>query len=366
MKVPFFNYKKLYQKDKYIIDKTYKDVMNRGAFILQDDLQKFEKKLAKYCGSKYALGVANGTDALWLVLSAVGLKQNDEILIPSHTYVATPAAAKFIGLKPILVDCNKHHLMSIKDSLSKLTKKTKAIMPVQLNGRTIEMDRLMEFAITEDLIVIEDAAQGLGSMYKDQMSGSFGLAGTFSFYPAKTLGCFGDGGAIVTNNKELYQKLYEMRDHGRNQDGNYKRWGLNSRLDNLQAAILLSKIDLLNDEINRRRAIANMYNDSLLGIEDIFLPPCPKINDIHYDTFQNYEIECENRDKLQNFLINRGINTIVQWGGKAIHQITSLKIKANVPATDELFQKCLLLPMNTTLSDDEVYYVIESIQEFYK
>ena len=366
MKVPFFNYKKLYQKDKNLVDKAYKDVMNRGAFILQDDLEEFEKKLAKYSGSKYALGVANGTDALWLVLSAIGLNKSDEILIPSHTYIATPAAAKFLGLKPILVDCNKDHLMSIKDSACKLTKKTKVIMPVQLNGRTMNMDRLMEFANMEDLIVIEDAAQGIGSRYKKQMSGTFGLAGTYSFYPAKTLGCFGDGGIIVTNNGELYQKLYEMRDHGRSQDGNYNRWGLNSRLDNLQAAILLAKLELLDKEINRRREIAKMYNDNLLKTKEVILPPGPKANDIHYDTYQNYEVECENRDKLKKYLLDRGVSTIIQWGGQAIHQIAALNFEVHLPLTDNLFQKCLLLPMNTTLSDDEVYYIIESIQEFYK
>ena len=365
MKVPFFNYKKLYQKDKNLIDNVYKDVMSRGAFILQDDLKKFEIKLAKYCGSKFALGVANGTDALWLILKAIGLNKSDEILIPSHTYIATPAAANFIGLKPVLVECNENHLMSIKDCAKKLTNKTKAIMPVQLNGRTINMDRLLEFSNKENLIVIEDAAQGLGSKYKEKMSGTFGLAGTYSFYPAKTLGCFGDGGAIVTNNEELYQKLYEMRDHGRNQQGNYKRWGLNSRLDNLQAAILLAKIKLLDEEINRRRIIAKMYNDALLNYNQIVLPADPNSDNFYFDTYQNYEIECEKRDQLKNFLNDKGIGTLIQWGGEAIHQIKALNYRVNLPLTDKLFRKCLLLPMNTTLSDDEINYIINSIQEFY-
>ena len=366
MKVPFFNYKKLYLKDKKLIDKAIKNVMSKGSFILQNELEQFEIQLAKYTGAKYAIGVANGTDALWLSMIACGLKKNDEVLMPSHTYVATPAAAKFIGVKSILVDIDKNHLMCLKDLKKKVTLKTKAIIPVQLNGRTMNMSKLVKFAEEEGLTIIEDSAQGLGSKFNNKMAGTFGLTGTYSFYPAKTLGCFGDGGAIVTSNNKIYNKLYEMRDHGRNKQGNYIRWGLNSRLDNLQAAILLEKLSLLKDEIIRRRSIAKIYNENLIDLKQITLPSKPNNNNINYDTYQNYEAKFLDRDQLQKFLFKKNIGTLIQWGGQPIHQIKSLGIEATLPETDKLFEKCLMLPMNTTLTDDQVYFVIKSIKDFYK
>jgi len=366
MNVPFFNYQDLYLKDKIIVDQAIESVMNKGAFILQKELADFEKYLAHYTGAKFALGVANGTDALWLAMMACGLKPGDEVLMPSHTYVATPAAANFIGLNPILVDCNDDHLMCIDDMKEKISPKTRAIIPVQLNGRTLNMAELLSIADQNSLLVIEDAAQGLGSKYNGQMAGTFGLAGTYSFYPAKTLGCFGDGGAIVTNDELLFNKLYELRDHGRNKSGEYQRWGLNSRLDNLQAAILLGKIKVLKQEIKRRREIAEKYHIFLSIIPDLCLPPDPSSSENHFDTYQNYEIECGDRDNLKSFLSSKGIGTIIQWGGQAVHQIKALGLYNNLPKTDRLFNKCLLLPMNTTLTSFQVDYVIESIKEFYK
>ena len=157
-----------------------------------------------------------------------------------------------------------------------------------------------------------------------------------------------------------------MRDHGRNKNGKHVSWGFNSRLDNLQAAILLEKLSLLKDEIKRRRSIAKIYNDNLSDLKQITLPPSPKINNINYDTYQNYEAEFSDRDQLKKFLFNMNIGTIIQWGGQPIHQIKSLGIKAILPETDKLFEKCLMLPMNTTLTNDQVYSVIKSIKDFYR
>ena len=365
MKIPFFNYSKLYLKDKEIIDQAYQSVMARGAFILQEDLKEFEHALAVYTGAKYCIGVANGTDAIWLSMMACGLKPGDEVLIPSHTYIATVGAAKFLGIDPILVECGGDHLIDINQLNDKVTSKTKAIMPVHLNGRTANMDQVSDFAIENGLLIIEDAAQGIGSKFKRQMAGTFGLTGTYSFYPAKTLGCFGDGGAILTNDDQIYETLYELRDHGRGKNGEYNQWGVNSRLDNLQAAILLAKLKNLDKEIVRRREIAYRYTKAFLSIEMIITPPGPDENADHFDTYQNYEIECEQREKLMAFLYEKNIGTIIQWGGKAIHQIEALNFNSELPYTNEIFKKCLLLPMNTTLTDEAVEYIISVIQEFY-
>jgi dTDP-4-amino-4,6-dideoxygalactose transaminase len=228
------------------------------------------------------------------------------------------------------------------------------------------MADIINYSDENDLLIIEDAAQGIGSKFNNQMAGTFGIAGTYSFYPAKTLGCYGDGGAIVTNDTKIADAIYELRDHGRAKNGDYNRWGINSRLDNIQAAILLLKLKTLDDEISRRREIANRYINGLDDIADLTLPPGPNDNKNYFDTFQNFEIESGERDKLKKYLSNQGIGTIVQWGGKAVHQIKCLGFDIHLPFTDKVFQRCLLLPMNTTLSDDEINYVIENIRSFYK
>ncbi|MDK2773363.1 MAG: DegT/DnrJ/EryC1/StrS family aminotransferase, partial [Flavobacterium sp.] len=258
-KIPFFDYPKLYLSQKNRMNKVINSVIRRGAYILQDDLIAFEDKLAEYTNSKYAIGVANGTDAIWLSLLAADIGSGDEVIVPSHTYIASPAAIKFVGAEPILAECAIDHLLDSNDIQKRITSKTKAIMPVQLNGRTCEMDKIQKIADENNLLIIEDAAQGLGSLYKNRMAGTFGLAGTYSFYPAKVLGCFGDGGAVVTDDDNIYQKVYEMRDHGRDNSGEHVSWGFNSRLDNLQAAILLEKFKTFEDDIRLRRKIASLY-----------------------------------------------------------------------------------------------------------
>ncbi|OVE79871.1 cell wall biogenesis protein, partial [bacterium I07] len=259
MKIPFFDYPKLYKNYNKTIDISLKAVLEKGAFILQTELIQFEETLASYCRVKHAIGVANGTDALWLSLMAVNIGKGDEVIVPSHTYIASPASIKFVGAKPVLAECSEDHLIDPDKIESLITSKTKAIMPVQLNGRTAQMDKLIKLASKYDLIIIEDSAQGLGSQFKGKMAGTFGLTGTYSFYPAKVLGCFGDGGAVVTNNDGIAKKIKLLRDHGRDDDGEIQTWGFNSRLDNIQAAILLAKMKSFPQELERRREIANLY-----------------------------------------------------------------------------------------------------------
>ena len=365
-KVPFFNYPELYLSQKNRMDKAINSVINKGAYILQEELVLFEKKLAKYTGSKYALGVANGTDAIWLALLASGIGRGDEVIVPSHTYIASPAAIKFVGAEPILAECSDDHLLDPNDIKKRITNKTKAIMPVQLNGRTCSMDEIQKIADENSLLIIEDAAQGLGSLYKERMAGTFGLAGTYSFYPAKVLGCFGDGGAVVTDDNNIYQKVYEMRDHGRDSTGEHVSWGFNSRLDNLQAAILLEKFKTFEDDIRLRREIASIYHKKLNEVEEVVMPPAPNSESDRFDTFQNFEIQCEQRDELKVYLADNGVGTLIQWGGKAIHQIKGLNFNCkDLPFTEQLFDKCMLIPMNSLMNLDDAEYVAEIIKEFY-
>ena len=364
--VPFFNYQALFREQKADILNVLTDVMERGAYILQKDLELFEKNLESFLDVKHAYGVADGTNALLLCLHAVDLQRGDEVILPSHTYIATAAAVHFAGGSPVLVECGPDHMVDPPAIEKAITEKTKVIMPVQLNGRTADMDAISAIAAKHGLTIVEDAAQALGSKFNGQSAGTFGAAGTFSFYPAKVLGCFGDGGAVVTNDDDVARRISLLRDHGRDDNGEVVTWGMNSRLDNLQAALLDFKLKSFPDEIERRRQIARLYQDGLSGIRQLELPPAPDADARHFDVYQNYELLAEDRDELKKHLESRGVRTIVQWNGKAVHQFKGLGFdEVSLPVTEEMFRRFLMLPMNTSLSDEDVAYVIEQITDFY-
>lgn len=364
--VPFFNYRLAFANDREDYLRLFADVLDRGAFIMQKDLLDFEKNLAKYVGVKHAIGLGNCTDALLLAVRCAGIEPGDEVIFPSHTMVASPAAIHYAGGVPIPVDCGEDHLID-PDSIRKaITKKTRAIMPVQLNGRVANMESIEAISREHGLILIEDAAQALGGKFQNRNAGTFGVAAGFSFYPAKTLGCFGDGGALVTNDDDVARKVRLIRDHGRNDEGDVELWGLNSRLDNLQAAILDFQLNSYDQIIAQRRDIAAMYQEQLGDVAEILLPPAPDSEPDHFDVFQNYEIEADRRDALRVHLKERGIGTLIQWGGKAAHQFKALGMNATLPRTELLFERCLMLPLNLTLTHDDVGYVSQAIRDFYR
>ena len=365
-KIPFFNYPALFEQRKEEYINIVQDVLSRGAYIMQQELIDFENDLAKYLGVKHAIGVADGTMALLTSLMAADIGEGDEVIVPSHTFIASAAAIHHSGAKPILADCQEDHLIDPDSILKLITPKTKAIMPVQLNGRVADMDAINKIADEYNLIIIEDSCQALGAKYKDQFAGTFGLTGTFSFFPAKTLGCFGDGGAVVTNNDEVAAKIRMIRDHGRDPiDGKVKIFGFNSRLDNLQAAILGLKLKYYDEDVVRRRQIATLYHLHLCAIEQILLPPAPDSEVDHFDVFQNYEIEAQDRDKLREFLSKAGVGTILQWGGHTIHQYSELGFNSDLKYTEEMTKKFMLLPLHAMLSDKDVVYICKKINEFY-
>jgi dTDP-4-amino-4,6-dideoxygalactose transaminase len=363
--VPFFNYPHVYlsHRDEYL--KIMDDVCSRGAFIQQRDLIEFERSLAEYNRVKYALGVANGTDALIMSLLAAGVGRGDEVIFCSHTFVATAAAIHHASATPVPAEVGNDHLIDPKSVEEKITPRTRAIMPTQLNGRVADMDALQAIATRHNLLIIEDSAQGMGAKYKGRFSGTFGMAGTISYYPAKNLGAFGDGGAIFTNDDQMYEELLCLRDHGRGPNGEVRRWGFNSRLDNLQAAILHAKFKRYDQEVARRRAIASIYQSLLGDVKELKLPPPPCSEPDRFDVFQNYELLAERRDDLRDFLKENGVGTLIQWGGKAVHQFNDLGLNTHLPYTDWFFTRCIMFPMNTSLSDDDVVYVCAKVCEFY-
>ena len=367
MKINFFEYKKIYNSRKKNFLKIFDRVCSKGAFILQKDLSDFEINLQKFQNIKYSVGVNDGTTALILSLIANNIGKDDEVILPSHTYIASAAAVKLIGAKPVFADISLDDNLIDPDSVKKkITKKTRAIMPVHVNGRICNMKELSKIAKSNNLKIIEDGAQSIGAKRDGKPAGYYGNCSTLSFYPAKVLGCFGDGGAVLTNDKKIYEKIKLLRDHGRNKNGNVELWGYNARLDNIQAAILNYKMTFLKDEINTRRKIANIYHNELSSIKNLILPPFTEQEKNFFDVFQNYELRAEQRNKLNIFLLKNGIKTLVQWSGKPVHQIKKLNFnKTILPNTDKFFKECLMLPIHTFLTDRQVMYVVKKIKEFY-
>lgn len=364
-KVPFFNYPDVYLDCAEDIQRIVDDVGRRGAFIMQKDLEEFEQNIAQYLGIKHVIGLANATDALYLLCRASGLGPGDEVIFCTHTMVATASGIHFSGATPVPVETGWDHQMDPKSVEQAITAKTKAIMPTQLNGRCADMDALQEIADRHGLFILEDSAQALGAKYKGRCAGSFGRGGVISFYPAKTLGCLGDGGCVITNDDEVAEKCRLYRDHGRIDTLEVVAWCLNSRLDNLQAAILNHKFKTYGQAIERRRQIARLYQERLSGLEQLVLPPGPDDDPDRFDIFQNYEIQAQKRDELKEHLAENGVGTIIQWGGFPVHAMRKLGFSQSLPYTEELFERLLLLPMNTSLSDDDVEYVCAAIIEFY-
>jgi dTDP-4-amino-4,6-dideoxygalactose transaminase len=363
--IPFFNYKEAFASREEELVEIFRDIIRRGAFIQQQDLAQFEGHLADYLGVKHAIGVGNATDGLIMACRALDLKPGDEVVFPSHTMAASPASVAHAGAVPVPVDCGPDHLIDPQAVEAALTPRTRAIMPVQLNGRVADMDALRAIAERRGLLLVEDSAQALGARFKGQFAGTFGQAGVFSFYPAKVLGCLGDGGAVVTNDDSIAERIRLLRDHGRNAQGDVVMWGLNSRLDNLQAAILDLQLRDYDQVIALRRALAARYQQRLGGLRQLQLPPAPDSDADHFDVFQNYEIQADGRDGLRAHLTARGIGTLLQWGGKGVHQFSALGFKVSLPNTERLFRRCLMLPMNAMLSFDDVDYIADAIHGFY-
>ncbi len=363
--VPYFDYSRAFEPyNQQILDIT-KDILGRGAFIQQRDLVEFEQHLAKFLNVKHAFGVANCTDGLVMLARAAGIKPGDEVIFPSHTMVASAAAMVHAGASPVPVDCGPDHLIDPVSVEAAITARTRAIIPVHLNGRTCDMAPLQAIAESHNLLIIEDAAQALGSTYRGKHAGTFGIGAAISFYPAKILGCLGDGGAVVTDDDKIAQRVYQLRDHGRNEQGEVVEWGYNSRLDNLQAAILDLQFKDYDKIIHRRRELASLYDSRLRDLKTVCLPPAPGNEPDRFDVYQNYEIEADRRDGLRGYLKERGIGTLLPWGGKAVHQFAGLGISRDLPATARLFQRCLMLPINMMISNDDVEYVCRAIREFY-
>lgn len=363
-KVPFVNYGLQYKTIKKEIDEALESTLSRGDLINRKDVEDFERNLSFFTGAKYAVALNSGTDALFFALKALGVKEGDEVITVSHTFVASISSIVWTGAKPVLVDVKEDFLMDEEKAERAITKKTKAIMPVYINGRMCDMDKIMKIAKKHNLFVIEDSAQALGASFKGKNAGAIGSAGSFSFYPAKILGCFGDGGALTTNSKKIADYAMLMRDHGQKTKTKIIFYGLNSRLDNIQAAALNVKIKLLRDWIKRRREIASFYHKELSGLKGIILPPAPDKGEF-YDVFQNYVLKAEKRNKLFQFLKERGVETLIK-DPVPTHFHKNLELSHfKLPYTELLAKKVISLPLYPELTENQIRHIVKTVKQFY-
>lgn len=363
MKIPFYPYNRVFSSDRKqyldIIDK----VSSKGAFIMQQELSEFEKNIAHFSKCDFAIGVGNATDALELILMASDLPKGGEILFCSHTMMATASSIFISGYKPIPVEVSNDHCMDVDDMESKINSNTVAIMPTHLNGRMANMIKILDIVKKYNLSIVEDAAQALGANINQIGPGQLSLGACISFYPAKTLGCFGDGGCILTNNNVIAEKIYKIRDHGRGVDGEISEWGRNSRLDNLQAAILNYKLTNYDKLIDKRIKIAQKYETILKNYNFISRPSISEEKNKRFDIFQNYEIRIKNRDKFRALLQKEGIGTLIQWSGQAAHQHKIFTKAYDLPKTEKVMNESLMLPMNEYITDEEIDYILKIIKK---
>jgi dTDP-4-amino-4,6-dideoxygalactose transaminase len=367
--IPFVDLKQQYARHHDAFEKAIKNVCSSSSFILGTEVERFEKRFAKYLGVKECVGVASGTDALWLSCRALGLKKGDEILIPANTFISSASGAFDLGMGIVPVDVEPEtYLIDIKDAEKKVSDKTKAIMPVHLYGRSTDMDAIKAFAEKYKLFIIEDACQSHGAMWKGQRTGSFGAVGCFSFYPGKNLGCFGDGGMVATNDLKIAEKIRLLGNCGSLKKYVHDISGYNSRLDTIQAAVLNVKADFIDEWNDRRFRAACRYADALSCIKEV-APPVFDRGKSAENVFHLFVIQCERRSELMQYLNAEG----VQCG---IHYPTPLHLhkayeslgfgKGICPVAEKLADRILSLPMFPEITDAQIDEATQIVKNFYK
>ncbi len=369
-KVKFVEPAKVYRMIKPELDAAYFEVMSKGDLIDRGQLAQFEKNLAAFVGTKYAVGLNSGYDALHISLRAAGIGPGDEVIVPAHTFVATCSAVVNVGARPVLVDVGKDFNIDCDKIEEAITSRTKGIIPVHLSGYMADMVRVMEIAERYKIVVLEDACQSLGASMTDRqagvkkMAGAWGLTGCWSFYPFKILGGYGDGGAITTDDPEIALYVTRMRYNGEDRKtGEYHGHGFTCILDNLQAAFLDVKLRYLPQWIGRREAIAERYRSALHDLPDLLLP--------HYDdprrdhVYQNYTLRSRQGNAFSDYLKSQGVEVLTQFR-KPYYRHEALKLQdRGFPETEALSREVCSLPMNVEIDDQDVDYVISVVKRFY-
>ena len=348
--IPFNDFKREFAEIGEEVSEAIQNVLKSGWFILGKETEKFEEEFSNYVGTKFGVGVNSGSDALYLAVKALGIHEGDEVITVSHTMISTVDAITRNCAKPIFVDIDPEtYVMDVSKLEAKISHKTRALLPVHLYGHPIDMDQLMEIAQQHNLYVIEDACQAHGTEYKRRKAGSIGTVGCFSFYPTKNLGAYGDAGMVVTDDEELSNKLKMMRNYGQSKKNYHDFVGVNSRLDELQAAILRTKLPYLDLWNEKRRKLARIYNELLEGTDAI----TPIEREYAKHVYHLYVIRHKERVRLQQYLLNQGIQTLVHYP-IPVHLQKAYATDDKLLITEKICGEILSLPLNPWLKEEEV------------
>ena len=365
MKIPFVSLEPLHREMNEKLTQTFRDVLSKNIFIMGERLAGFENQFADYCNTEYAIGTGTGLDALYLILKAKDIGSGDEVIIPSNTFIATALAVSYTGAIPVLVEPNiDTYTIDPRKIEEKITRKTKAIIPVHLYGRCADMDAINNIAKTHHLIAIEDAAQCHGALYKGKRAGNLGTAAGFSFYPGKNLGALGDGGIVTTNDPYLAHRIRMLGNYGSQEKYHHELLGNNSRLDELQAALLSVKLKYLDKVNEYRNNIARQY---LKGICNPLISLPQAEVEGNYQVWHIFAVRCSKREHFQRYLEYKGIGTNIHYPIPIHLQkcYETLNIKrGELPIAEELAQTVLSLPMYYGMKDGEVQYVIDTINAY--
>jgi dTDP-4-amino-4,6-dideoxygalactose transaminase len=362
MHVPFLDLRRLHDKIREPLEEAFYRVLNSGTFILGPEIEAFETEFARYCGVEYCIGVGNGLDALQLSLRAYEIGPGDEVLVPANTFVATWSAVSQCGATPVPVEPRVDtHNLDVEALSAAITRKTRAIIPVHLYGQPADMDPINAIARRHELVVIEDAAQAQGAMYKGRRVGGLGDTAATSFYPGKNLGALGDGGAVLTNDPAIAEKVRLLRNYGSEVKYQHDIVGYNSRLDEIQAAFLRVKLSLLDEWNNRRRALASRYFQQLQGLE-LGIPLVP---DWAEPVWHLYVVRSKYRDALKVHLEEFGVSTVIHYPIPPHRQPCYAEYgNRQLPVTETLAGEVLSLPMSPVMNIQEVDYVAETLRRF--
>lgn len=362
-----------YEKIKEEIDREVLDCIASTAYINGPKVAEFQRNLENYLGARHVVPCANGTDALQVAMMALDLREGDEVIVPSFTFIATAEVIALLKLKPVMVEVDENTFNITAEIIEKaITPKTKAVVPVHLFGKSCDMQPIMELAKKHNLYVIEDNAQAIGSDYffgdgARQKAGTIGHIGTTSFFPSKNLGCYGDGGAIFTNDDELAAKMRMIVNHGQSERYYHQTVGVNSRLDSIQAAILNVKLKYLDEYCDARRRVAGAYDRAFAGIEELQTPVREK-NSTH--VFHQYTLQVKNgrRDDLHKYLAEREIPSMIYYPVPLYRQKAFRDYVApgfQLPAVERLCDSVISLPVHTEMNDETQNFIIENVKEFF-
>jgi len=367
--IPLLDLRKQYNSIKDELDLRILEVLESGSFILGSQVRTLEKEIADFCGVKFGVGVASGTDALELALRALGIGPGDEVITSPFTFIATTESISQVGAKIVFADINPEtYNIDPQNIKRKISQKTKAIIPVHLYGQPCRMDEILELARENNLFIIEDCAQAIGAEYKQKKVGSFGDIGCFSFFPSKNLGAYGDGGMVVTNNSEINEKIRALRVHGSKERYFHFLKGRNSRLDELQATILRVKLKYLNTWNETRLQKSDVYGKLFLKNDLIGLINIPKIDKEIKHVFSLYVVKAKFRDELSNFLksieIFTGVHYPLPLHLQEVYKETGYK-SGDFPNAESVAQEVISLPLYPELSDKDISLIVASIKGFY-